>query len=235
MRTLSIHPLANLIPPMTEQEYLGLREDIRQHGQIEAIWVVDDRIIDGRHRYKACQELGVEPIVCEYTGDTSEASLVAFVISTNQHRRHLSSSQLAVLALEVAKILNPAGEKRKMANLKGSTESVNLRFREQKGKSSEQAAKLVGTSPSMVEKAKHIEKTAPDLIEPIKKGEITVNRATELAARRREQALQSYKTPSVMPAPSTRKGKIERILPLLERVDEGVLTKIEAILRDSLK
>ena len=233
MCPLSIHSLANLIPPMTEQEYLDLKEDIRKNGQIEAIWVADDLIIDGRHRYKACQELGIEPVVRAYTGDTSEAGLVSFVISTNQHRRHLSSSQLAVLALEVAKILNPEGKKRKRANLKGSTESADLRYREPKGKSSEQAARLVGTSPRMVEQAKHIEKTAPDLIEPIKKGEITVNRAAEVAARRRQQALQTYKTPSAGPVQSTRKAKIQRILPLLEQVEEGVLTKIEAILREN--
>ena len=42
-------------------------------------------------RYQACRELGIEPKFQEWDG---QGSLVAFVISLNQHRRHLARLRL---------------------------------------------------------------------------------------------------------------------------------------------
>ena len=50
-----------------------------------------------RNRWKACQELGIEPKLKEWDG---KGSLVSFVVSLNLKRRHLTPSQGAAVAVE---------------------------------------------------------------------------------------------------------------------------------------
>ena len=92
------HPLANIFPLMAADEYVALKSDIRQYGLREAIWILDGQILDGRNRFKACQEVGVTPILKEYEGDDP----TAFVVSLNLKRRHLSESQRAMVAAKLA-------------------------------------------------------------------------------------------------------------------------------------
>lgn len=93
-----IHPAAEMFPRMPGDEFVALKQDIRANGLIEPIWLLDDQILDGRHRYYACQEVGVTPSFREYQGDDA----AAFVVSLNLKRRHLSESQRAAVAVRLA-------------------------------------------------------------------------------------------------------------------------------------
>ena len=53
-----------------------------------AIATYEGKILDGRHRYEASLQAGVDPIFAEFQGTKEEA--VAFVTSENVARRHLS-------------------------------------------------------------------------------------------------------------------------------------------------
>lgn len=86
---LDFHPVANIFPLMTGQEFDALVNDIAEHGQAEPIWLYDGQVLDGRNRYRACMELGIVPDVREYTGNDPHA----FVVSLNLHRRHLTREQ----------------------------------------------------------------------------------------------------------------------------------------------
>ena len=55
------HDVASLMPVMEDEEYAALLEDIREHGLLQPIVLHDGKIVDGRHRYRACYELGIEP------------------------------------------------------------------------------------------------------------------------------------------------------------------------------
>src|SRR5579885_581989 len=92
------HPVTTLFPPMEEEEYQRLVADIQEHGLREPIWTYQGKIIDGRHRALACAQLGMKPMEREWDGN---GSLVAFVVSLNLERRHLTSSQRAMISLEV--------------------------------------------------------------------------------------------------------------------------------------
>jgi ParB-like chromosome segregation protein Spo0J len=89
---LAAHPAADLLPLMSDEEYEGLKEDIRRHGQREAIILLDGKILDGRHRDRACRELGVEPRTVSLAPDLVKDP-VAYVRSVNLHRRHLTALQ----------------------------------------------------------------------------------------------------------------------------------------------
>lgn len=88
---LKIHPICDMVPKMSAEAYDALKSDIQKNGQIDPIWVKGGEIIDGRHRYRACRELGIKCKTQEYQGTDVET----FVISVNVSRRHLSSNQKA--------------------------------------------------------------------------------------------------------------------------------------------
>jgi hypothetical protein len=59
---IRFHPVADIFPMMNDREFTDLTTDIREHGLREPIWLHHDgRIIDGRNRWLACAEVGLEP------------------------------------------------------------------------------------------------------------------------------------------------------------------------------
>ena len=83
------HPCLELVPEMPEGLFQRLKEDISGLGVILPIVLVDGKIINGRARYRACQELGIECPVSLLDG-MSPADCVR---SMNFLRRHLSEDQ----------------------------------------------------------------------------------------------------------------------------------------------
>jgi len=88
----SIHPLAEKMPPMSEQEFSALVDDIAENGLLEPITLYQGMVLEGRHRYKACIQLGYKfketNFVALATGDP-----LAYVVSKNIMRRHLTAEQ----------------------------------------------------------------------------------------------------------------------------------------------
>ena len=89
-----LHPFCLAIPEMTESEYQELKEDISGSGLLEPIVVFEGMILDGRHRYKACTELGIEPWFKQFEGPDSAMD---YVVSKNLRRRNLTDSQKAMV------------------------------------------------------------------------------------------------------------------------------------------
>lgn len=88
-----LHPLCTLFPRLDGAEFAHLVEDIAANGLREPITLHDGMILDGGNRYRACIEAGVEPTFKTFDG----SSIVAFVLSANLHRRHLSPGQQAAI------------------------------------------------------------------------------------------------------------------------------------------
>lgn len=184
---MEFHDVANIFPMMSDEEYQNLVADIAANGLREPIWLHDGKIIDGRNRYNACAELGLVP---EYRTWNGHGSLVAFVVSLNLRRRHLTSSQRAVVALEVEKAL--ADEARKNMSAGGGDKRSGFQIFEnpviQPVHAAEQAASIVGTNRQYVSDAKKIAEQAPDLLDDIRRGEKTIQDAKrELKERAREE------------------------------------------------
>src|SRR3990167_5399708 len=108
---MEFHELADLFPLLSGAEYETLLEDIRLNGQIQPIWTYEGKILDGRNRYRVCEELEIEPYIEDYTGNDPKR----FVIAENISRRHMSPGQRAMWA---AKNLLPEYEEQAAARQK---------------------------------------------------------------------------------------------------------------------
>ena len=80
---------------MVGEAYEKFRDDIEANGLEEPIVTYRGRGLDGRNRLKACEELGIVPVFKEYEGDDP----IGHIVSLNLHRRHLTESQKAMIAL----------------------------------------------------------------------------------------------------------------------------------------
>tara|TARA_R110000824_G_scaffold209849_1_gene395712 strand:+ start:1399 stop:2208 length:810 start_codon:yes stop_codon:yes gene_type:complete len=136
------HPAASMFPMMSEEQFQQLKADIIEHGQREDIvFSHDNLLVDGRNRMRACNELGIEPETCELMEETD---IVAYVISHNLHRRHLSTNQRACVAAKLA-TLNHGGD-RQSEEFKGS---IDLSCQDD-------AATLLSVSVPALKRAKHV-------------------------------------------------------------------------------
>jgi hypothetical protein len=74
-------------------------------------------VLDGHHRFKECQELGIEPeTVTKHFPDKFHEQV--FVIDSNLKRRHLNNYQRIELALRSKPILEEIAKMNSQANLK---------------------------------------------------------------------------------------------------------------------
>jgi len=111
LKRMEAHKFADIFPMIEGEELERLKQDIKESGLLQPIVLFEGKILDGRNRYKACKEIGIEPNFQEYKGEKP----LEFVISLNLKRRHLNTGQRAVIAQEVMPMLEEEAEKRKVA------------------------------------------------------------------------------------------------------------------------
>ena len=157
-----IHPAANLFPMMTGDDLKALTLDIQQHGLMQPIilWNDGGPVVDGRNRLAACKRAMVEPAfdIWEFEDD---ASVERFVVSQNLLRRHLTTSQKAMVAARLANMrqgarndLSPNGEKLSQAT----------------------AAEMLVVGKRSVERAqKVISRGVPKLVQAVDDGQVSVS------------------------------------------------------------
>jgi hypothetical protein len=118
------HPLAATFPMIEGTALEELKADIRKHGILEPIRLFLGMILDGRNRYAAAKAVG-HPFTAkdfkEWNGTLAEAE--AWVISTNFHRRQLTTAQKQeVIQKMIGK--NPQLGDREIARLCGVSHST---------------------------------------------------------------------------------------------------------------
>ena len=166
MSALEFHPLADIFPLLDGQDFAELVADIKApHGLREPIVMFEGKILDGRNRYRACEAAGVKPTFTVYTGDDP----VAYVISLNLRRRHLSESQRAMVAAKLATL--------KLGDNQHS-----------EGPSIEEASRLLNVGHASVERAKTVQRAgAPELVQVVERGRVSVSAAADIATLAVEQ------------------------------------------------
>lgn len=173
---LEAHPAAAMFPMMPADELQALSADIGAHGLVEPVVLFEGKILDGRNRVKACELAGVRVDTVAWVPQ-DDRTPVEFVISSNLYRRHLSTSQRAIIAATdvLPKLEAEAKAKQGQRTDLNIGQKVDQSSREPRA--SEQAAELLGTNRQYVSDAKKIADIAPDLVDEIKSGELTIRDA----------------------------------------------------------
>ena len=105
------HPLCLVFPYMREKEYRPFLRSIKRDGLRHPIVVLSDgSIIDGKCRFVACIEAGVEPRTVAYEGSEDWESLKEFVISQNLVRRSMNYAERLEYLKKVRAYLVEKGE-----------------------------------------------------------------------------------------------------------------------------
>ena len=104
-----IHPFAAMFPLLQGDEFTQFVADINEHGQRVPIVVYQGQILDGRNRIRACEALGIEPVIEEWQADGSP---LAFIASMNLPRRRLGDTQRAFIAARLATATKGEGNRR---------------------------------------------------------------------------------------------------------------------------
>ncbi len=158
---LSQHPISAVFPAMTEEEFTDLVKDMKAHRQRLPITVYDDQVLDGWHRYRACVELGITPQLEEFTGTDP----VAYVLSLNLKRRHLTQSQRAMIAAELRNVGHGRPAKKKVQPCTFSAT---------------QAAKALQVSRRQVMHATAIRRRGTShLVAAVKRGDVSIRKAAQ--------------------------------------------------------
>jgi N6-adenosine-specific RNA methylase IME4/ParB-like chromosome segregation protein Spo0J len=164
---MKFHPIADIFPLLEGEEFDALVEDIRERGQREPIVLYQNQILDGRNRHRACLEAGIACWFEEYDGDDP----LAFVISLNLKRRHLSESQRAMVAAKLATLKRGDNQHSPI----GETSQAR-------------AAELLNVGKRSVERAHDVQQQgAPELIHAVESDKVSVSAAADVATLPIEQ------------------------------------------------
>jgi ParB-like chromosome segregation protein Spo0J len=193
--TLECHPIANIFPLMTEQEMDLLVNDIAAHGQREPALVFEGKILDGRNRAIACERAGEKLKTKQFKGTRQQA--LEHVWSTNFARRHMTSSQRAMVTAERKKTDPAFAEQCELMDQEAAQRKAQAKGKPRGEKASEGEsiptetkddrrtatvlAKASGTNRKYLELAEKIYDEHPEYVEPIKRG--TVRKAMKASAK----------------------------------------------------
>ena len=229
-----VHPVASLFPMIDDDALNALAEDIKKNGQREPILVafLDGRelnepvVVDGRNRFKACEIAGVEP---EFSNDyvMEPDEIGPWVISHNLHRRHLTTSQKAAVAVAYEAELAKLAKAKQLSTLKQNqdtdTVSVNLRERGGAKDSAKEAGDMFQISGKSVSDAKYVSQNDPEAFQRVRDGK----QAVSAAAREIREKLN--------PKPELTPGQLaeKKLRPLLKE-NEAVIEAAFSILAEIL-
>jgi N6-adenosine-specific RNA methylase IME4/ParB-like chromosome segregation protein Spo0J len=167
-----VHPIANLFPEMTESQFEELTLDIGKNGLQLPILTYGGKVVDGRHRLRACSVLGIVPKFAELEAANDESAEQS-VISINLQRRHLTDGQKAIIAARLAK------------------SSVGTNQHTAGAISQKQAAADIGISIDSLQRGKIVLKHgAPELIAAVTEGKLKISNAAKLAQLAKEDQSQ---------------------------------------------
>jgi N6-adenosine-specific RNA methylase IME4 len=164
--TCDFHRYADLFPLLEGADLDELVADIKAHGLQEPVILFEGKILDGRNRYRACLAAGIQPAFLQYRGKDP----LAYVISANLRRRHLSESQRAMVAA-------------KLANLKDGQRADLV-----EGLPIGRASELLNVGERTIARAREVrEHGALELQQAVERGDISVSAAADIATQSLEE------------------------------------------------
>jgi hypothetical protein len=202
-----LHPACAAYPPLPDDAFKELVADLKANGQRDSIVMLHGEILDGRLRWDGCLEAQLEPRYREFGSDPTDGDdPVRFVLSKNQHRRHMTYAERCFTADAMAGLLHGSNQyQRKVEASNEASSTLRTTITE--------AAAALNVSRAGAQDARAVRTYMPELEEAIKKGEMSIRSAAEQARKASPRAGNSYGPKKAA------KGKKER----LPRIDPPML------------
>jgi hypothetical protein len=204
---------SSLVPNLTLEEYESLRHSIKENGLYMPLIVNQNGVLlDGHHRYQACKELNVKPLVEVKTfNDPIYEKL--FVVHANLKRRQLTTAQKVELGYALKPIYEDISRKNRSSNLRQNLNVSSNRNRDgydsrpsgsndPLGRVNDVVSKEVGLSRTTYQRGETVFKEAPRIWnEQVRTGKIAINKAYSLHKRnlRKEDLLKSAASNNQIP------------------------------------
>jgi ParB-like chromosome segregation protein Spo0J len=196
MATLTPHPVATLFPDLSARDYAALREDIRLHGVKVPILVHGGEILDGRHRYRACRELGRPCPAVEWNGSHPWIE----VQSRNLLRRHLAKEQVCAIQIlaaerfpQVAAVIETAKAEARQRKAQAKSQprgrKALSRSQDRQRESADVVGAQLGVSGATVKRVDRLARMAPDLLLKVAAGQLSAKKALNEALTRTDAKL----------------------------------------------
>jgi len=184
-KDIPFHPAAAIFPMMEGKSLEDFKADIEEYGVREPAEVLNGKLIDGRNRYVVCLELGIKCPTVDVTVDDP----VAYVLSKNLHRRHMTPSQLSMVGDKARAIYDKEAKERQKEH--GGTAPGKITGGKVTisdfGKARDAVGKAVGVSGSLIDRAAKVrEKGTPELAKAVEEGRMSVSTAAKLADENEE-------------------------------------------------
>ena len=199
----AVHPLANLFPEITGDEYEKLKADIKAHGQREPI-ILDEAgevLLDGRTRLRILKELGITPRIDRFaaTPADSEADLI---YSRNIMRRHLTADQRAALALRWKdEVENSAKQRQRLhgGTAPGVSKNTSGESAQSVPRTRKVLAQKAGVTEHTMRQAEAVAAHAPELLPQVESGEVSLKDAAATATAKKKSKRPRH-DPNIRPA-----------------------------------
>lgn len=228
------HPLAAIFPMMDEPQLEELADDIAANGLREDIDIIDDQIIDGRNREEACNRRGSKK---RYRVHKLIPDLLGWIISKNLHRRHLTTSQRAAVAAEIARLRPGSNQKKdhqkQVAGIPATSNGVDSKgdtSSNTKIPTQTEAAEKMKVSRATVQEASKVLDASPELHEKVKAGEMTVNEAAKKVDEQKAEASGKPETNGEAKKPKSKRKKKYTVK--TDELNDGLGLPVPKRLRD---
>jgi hypothetical protein len=188
--SLPVHPLADIFPGISGDEFRELVKDIKERGLLNPIVLAGGMIIDGRQRLRACIEAGVEPKVISFAEVGGDCSISEYIWSQNVTRRHLSSDQRSIIAARWADKISEMAKKNSAANLKTGDQKPERADSPTRGKAGQHLtrkaiAERAQVSEHKARQAEVVHKKAPEMEADVIAGRVKLKDAARIAPARK--------------------------------------------------
>lgn len=218
----------NIFPEMQPEDYIRLKNDMAKNGYDSTmpIMIYQGDIIDGWNRFKACCELGIEPVTAEYKG--SDADAIEYIMRTNK-RRNLNSSQWACIAAEADEMLKAIGKSVEAEKLRKQKENAANQYtaeklpcdnkltqptkaiepQKQPERVTQKAAETFNTNRTYISEAIKLKEERPEVFEQIKNGEKTITEVKKEQKEEKKRQERDAKNAEIMKIIES--GKLEHV------------------------
>jgi len=166
--------------PLTASEYAALESSILTEGCRDALVLWGEVLIDGHNRYAICRKHNIDFKTVQNDSFATTEDVMLWMIDNHLARRSVSDFQRGMLALRKKAILT-ARAKAQEESEPDATPAEPPTPRPLATR--EEVAKAAGISSNAISRIEKIQKTAaPELVEAVRAGTISINAAAAVAS-----------------------------------------------------